>query len=423
MGFLFFSSREKHVFTKRHANILLQILDIMAQNIEKVWLINKLEEVNRDYLNMLGFVSHEMKSPLAAMMTAIWGLGFKGQNVEPEESLDLIDFFHNNPNPKYRAVVQGGVPSYWRTLETDSKPDPAWTEVYHSLDILNPWHVNSISDMGKADVFLEQVIIPDIDETSTLGIEYMPVVFPGFSTYNLKDSTYNGIPRLGGRFMWKQAYNVINQGVDMIEVAMFDEVDEGTAIFKVVEHPEQLPPGDVLIPLDVDGYALPSDWYLTLTGRITEMLRGERPLTLEIEDLPERDIGNAVQMNLEFITGANWNTIKILNPDLIRSMEPTSLDGRITFFSSNDYTINLNQELEDALAGKTISARVEFLLDPASGYDGLDLLLTKGSSGPATLRFYSVENDVETTIFSIDHFVTDNDDSGTNPLEISIPLE
>lgn len=84
VGFLFFSSRRKNAFNRIHADILLAVLETMAQNIEKVWLINKLEEINRDYLNMLGFVSHEMKSPLAAMMTVgtTYLRGYTGQ-VDP----------------------------------------------------------------------------------------------------------------------------------------------------------------------------------------------------------------------------------------------------------------------------------------------------------------------------------------------------
>ena len=69
VGFFFFSSRQKHAFNRSHADILLAVLEVMSQNLEKIWLIKKLEESNKDYLNMLGFVSHEMKSPLAAMMT------------------------------------------------------------------------------------------------------------------------------------------------------------------------------------------------------------------------------------------------------------------------------------------------------------------------------------------------------------------
>jgi len=69
VGFLFFSSRKKGVFTELHALELLEVSEIISQHLEKVWRIFKIEESRKDYLTMLGFVSHEMKSPLASMMT------------------------------------------------------------------------------------------------------------------------------------------------------------------------------------------------------------------------------------------------------------------------------------------------------------------------------------------------------------------
>jgi signal transduction histidine kinase len=69
VGFLFFSSKKPGVFTGFHAWILLAVSDIISQHIEKVWRIAKLEQTRQDYLTMLGFVSHEMKSPLSSMMS------------------------------------------------------------------------------------------------------------------------------------------------------------------------------------------------------------------------------------------------------------------------------------------------------------------------------------------------------------------
>lgn len=68
VGFLFFSSRKPGVFTGVHAQVLLAVSDIISQNIEKIWRIHQLEQSQRDYLTLLGFVSHEMKSPLSSMM-------------------------------------------------------------------------------------------------------------------------------------------------------------------------------------------------------------------------------------------------------------------------------------------------------------------------------------------------------------------
>ena len=57
--------------------------------------------------------------------------------------------------------------------------------------------------------------------------------------------------------------------MEMAYVAMFDEVDEGTAIFKVSDTPPK--PGHFVTYND-----LPSDWYLRLTGEGTKLIRGER---------------------------------------------------------------------------------------------------------------------------------------------------
>ncbi len=60
----------------------------------------------------------------------------------------------------------------------------------------------------------------------------------------------------------------------MIYVAMFDEVDEGTAIFKCTN---DAPVGDNVKFLTYEG--LPSDYYLRLTGGGAKLLRGEIPIT------------------------------------------------------------------------------------------------------------------------------------------------
>ena len=108
---------------------------------------------------------------------------------------------------------------------------------------------------------------------------YMPVVFPGFSWQNLKKSQgvyadLNSIPRLEGDFMWRQFYNAISENAETLYVAMFDEMDEGTCIFKVEENP---PSSSLSQFANYEG--LPSDYYLWLTGKAGEALRNEITLT------------------------------------------------------------------------------------------------------------------------------------------------
>jgi hypothetical protein len=56
---------------------------------------------------------------------------------------------------------------------------------------------------------------------------------------------------------------------------MFDEVDEGTAIFKAAETQAEVPAQGHFLSLDADGEKVPSDWYLRVTGEIGRMLRRE----------------------------------------------------------------------------------------------------------------------------------------------------
>ena len=78
----------------------------------------------------------------------------------------------------------------------------------------------------------------------------------------------------------------MDAGYAMIYVAMYDEVDEKTAIFKVAENDSQTPVAGNFVTLDEDGHILPSDWYLRLTGEASRILRGEIALTATIPIRP-----------------------------------------------------------------------------------------------------------------------------------------
>jgi hypothetical protein len=65
----------------------------------------------------------------------------------------------------------------------------------------------------------------------------------------------------------------------MIYQAMFDEVDEGTAVFKFTNDPPRPGGTNMFITPSFDGIPLPSDEYLWLVGQGAKMLRGDIPLT------------------------------------------------------------------------------------------------------------------------------------------------
>ena len=216
-------------------------------------------------------------------VVAIWGFGFTDRPGTPQEAQAVIKFFK-----AAGCTVMGGVPTNWRTLDGDSQTDAAWADVYRSFDIISPWSVGRYANTEQADGYKQNIIIPDLADTKARGLGYMPVIFPGFSWHNLKkESPLNQIPRLGGTFYWHQVHNAVAAGCTMIYGAMFDEVDEGTAMFKLAPTAADLPAPGTFVPLNIDGTNLPSDWYLRLAGQAGKMLRGEIPLQTKIPIAPE----------------------------------------------------------------------------------------------------------------------------------------
>ena len=207
----------------------------------------------------------------------LWGLGFTDRGGNAADALRLLNWFRKDAPERYRATLVGGVPSGWREGIGDSLPGAEWAEVYHAFDVISPWTVGRYVDDASADRWLKDKIIPDLTETKRLGIEYMPVVFPGFSWRNLHQGPPNQIPRRGGVFYWHQVANATSAGAVMIKTAMFDEVDEGTAMFKTVPNKSAAPVGVETLTLDADGKALPSDWYLRLAGETSRLLRKKIP--------------------------------------------------------------------------------------------------------------------------------------------------
>jgi hypothetical protein len=210
-------------------------------------------------------------------VVGVWGLGFKDRDVSPDQAAAIIRYFRMASVP---ATVLGGVPASWRNLGIDglypdSRPEPQWAAVYRSLDVISPWAAGRFKDNNGADSFAQQRLIPDVAETRRLRIEYMPVVFPGFSSHNGgRKASLNQVPRSCGAFYQRQLDNVIKAGAQMLYTAMFDEINEGTAIFRLAVDPRQEPVGADLVALDADGCrTATSDMYLRIAGRATRALK------------------------------------------------------------------------------------------------------------------------------------------------------
>ena len=182
-----------------------------------------------------------------------------------------------------------GVPTYLRSLDRDCLPDPYLHEVIRSADIVLPWMVQRFTPLlhKEHDRYRDHVI-EDIAWCKEQGVDYVPIVYPGFSWRNLslgrpglaRHTAYGAIPRLGGKFFWDLIHGAVEAGAEMLYVAMFDEIDEGTALIKISDNP---PDGPGYRFVDNDG--MPADLYLWLTGKAGQLLRDEIPNTIQ---MPER---------------------------------------------------------------------------------------------------------------------------------------
>jgi len=215
-------------------------------------------------------------------VVTIWGLGFSdGRRYTLAEGMELVKLLKEDP--RYGGcTVMLGMPTYWRTLSRDCVNDKAMHDLIRKADIVSPWTVGRYTTPQQAVDYAERTMKPDLQWCRENGREFMPVVFPGFSWHNmLPRSLSNQIPRPKGEFLWAQYVQARKAGAAMVYEAMFDEVDEGTAIFKCTNDP----PVGALQFITYEG--LPSDFYLKLVGRAGRMIRGELGAEMDMGQLGE----------------------------------------------------------------------------------------------------------------------------------------
>jgi hypothetical protein len=213
-------------------------------------------------------------------VVALWGIGFNdGRKYTLAECERLVDFLKNDKQYGGYTVMLG-VPTGWRTLDADSAKDPAVHRIIAKADIVCPWTVGRYRTLKDVEAHARQRWRKDLEWCRQNGKTYMPVAFPGFSWHNSHlDSPLDQIPRLKGQFLWKQYVESKKAGATAVFQSMFDEMDEGTAIFKCTNEP---PVGESRF-LTLEG--LSSDHYLWLTGMGRKLLRGEIRTT---EEPPQR---------------------------------------------------------------------------------------------------------------------------------------
>ncbi len=224
-------------------------------------------------------------------LVVIWGVGFPDRpySIRDIKLAEFIDFLHSDPEYGGCSVMLG-VPTHWRALEHDCVKDDYLHELIRKADLVMPWMVGRFSSLDRNVMNrYRDIVEKDIVWCKEAGVDYVPLVYPGFSWYNLSrkekgltPAPVESIPRQGGKFYWGLIENAVAAGAKSLYVAMFDEVNEGTAIFKVTGEP---PVGETVKFAKMDGQ--PTDHYLFLTGEAGKLLRGQRK-SLPAGEIPVR---------------------------------------------------------------------------------------------------------------------------------------
>lgn len=306
------------VFVKEGCEIYGRVFAIMYDGIA-----NRVTDIKEDWMHLvddLGITgSDRYLNHNGLPLVALWGYTVR-DDATVDQLEELINWFTNTADPKYRASIKLGVNDNWFNR------DQRWLNAFKQVDVISPWSVGRYSSQSGYTNYINDQLTPGMNWCDANNVLFVPVIFPGFSWHNLKDgATKNQIPRNGGNFFWMQVNGAMAKNAQSLYFAMFDEVDEGTAMFKTAENASQAPAQEYWLNLDADGYTLPSDWYLRAAGKAAETLRGNIPAdpSLGTPDegimtiIPKEE--NNCSMEFIFPDFDNETTIEI------------SLDGGATF--------------------------------------------------------------------------------------------
>ena len=194
---------------------------------------------------------------------SLWGYGFDNRRFEAKAAEEFFQFLKKPENGN--CTIMLGVPNDWATWQDDRM-----RLLLKYATIISPWTVGRYRDAASLQKHVEKYWPRDLALCQAQKKDYYAVAFPGFSWTNLQKGKdpLNQIPRRAGQFFWSQIEQIRRYNMNMVYVAMFDEVDEGTAIFKCTNRP---PVGQFCT---YEG--LPSDFYLRAAGNAGRFLRGER---------------------------------------------------------------------------------------------------------------------------------------------------
>ncbi|MFT3680140.1 MAG: glycoside hydrolase family 71/99-like protein [Ferruginibacter sp.] len=256
---------------KKENRAICIMYDLSGMNpVDVPLVLSDIDELNQTY----GLLEKEnIKSPTYLQhngkpLVTVWGVGFDDNRKYGFKEANIII---DELNRKGYSVMLG-VPTYWRDFGFDTIKSDSLHALIKKCAIVAPWFVGRY-DMAAYPAF-QQHVKDDMDWCKENNIDYVPLAFPGFSWRNMNGPKARTIDRENGNFFWQQVAGAKQAGAEMLYIAMFDEMNEGTSIFKCATKTKlPLNPNGVWVEIDDD---LGSDYYLWLAGQAANWFHGKK---------------------------------------------------------------------------------------------------------------------------------------------------
>ncbi|KAL0478273.1 hypothetical protein AKO1_008556 [Acrasis kona] len=205
-------------------------------------------------------------------VVVIWALGYSGRSDTPQNAIDIANYFKS-----VGCFVIVGVPITWKFGSGENQP--GFDQAYLAFDGITPWSVGRPTDQNAIYNNHNFFTLREQNYTQAYNKWFAPTLFPGFSWANMNPGApFNAISRRNGTFFKYQADIILSMNSTektFVFIAMFDEVDEGTAMFKISSSAANTPTQKPFVTTSTDGMNLPSDTYLRLAGDFTVKYRAK----------------------------------------------------------------------------------------------------------------------------------------------------
>ena len=313
-------------------------------------------------------------------MLGIDASGLARERSGAQDVLEMVSHLREALSGAQEPALFAVVPAQWQMLGGET-----WTELVGAVDYISPWSVGEYHNEEEAAEFSDVALASGAADADAADTGYAPVVWPGLS--GDAGSHLNAVPRDGGRFYWRQVYEAVSAGADALYIASFDGMDDGTAMFKLAPAMGVLPVGGNMLSLDVDGYDLPSDWFLRLGGESGRLIRREIPLSAALPIPPNR-LPDAARNRIEmtFSTTSGRASVDISTPGNILTVRLVGTSGEPAETVASADGLVLSQGPAGSEDGRRIAMTVEYTVDGAALRGPMELRLEKGPLGSSELR-------------------------------------